>query len=96
MTDTRSEYISKAKENLDSIDARIVDLEAKAKKTTGVARREFEAKLSGIRESKDQMKRRIEELRLASKPAWEDLKHGTEKAWNSLSDAIDRAGERLQ
>lgn len=96
MTDTRNEYISKAKEKLDLIDARIVDFEAKANGKKGEVRRELEEKLKGIRKSKDEMERRIEELRLASEPAWQDLKHGAEQAWNSLSDAVKRAGERLQ
>lgn len=96
MTDRRSEYISKAKENLDLLNARIVELEARANKKTGEVRREFKANLSGIRESKEQAERRLEELRLASKPAWEDVKHGVEQAWHSLSDAVDRASERFQ
>ena len=70
-------------------------LEAKANEKTGEVRRELKAKLSGLRESKDQAERRLDELRLASKPAWEDVKQGVEKAWHSLSDAIDRATERL-
>lgn len=96
MTDTRSEYISKAKENLDLLNARIVELEAKADRKTGEARRELKAKLSGLRESKDRADRRLDELRRASKPAWEDVKQGVEQAWHSLSDAVDRASERFQ
>ena len=96
MRDTRSEYISKAKENLELINARIVELEAKANEKSGEARREFKAKLSGIRESRAQAKRRLAELRLASEPAWEDVKQGVERAWRSLSDAVDSASERFQ
>lgn len=96
MRDTRSEYISKAKENLELINARIVELEARANEKTGEARREFKAKLSGIRESTAQAKRRLAELRLASEPTWEDVKQGVERAWHSLSDAVDSASERFQ
>ena len=96
MTDTQNEYIAKAKENLDLLDAKIVELEAKANEKTGDVRREFKAKISGIRQSKDQAERRLEELRLASKPAWEDVKQGVEQAWSSLSKSIERASERFQ
>ena len=96
MTDTQNEYIAKAKENLDLLNAKIVELEARANKKTGDVRREFKAKLSGIRESKDQTERRLEELRLASKPAWEDVKKGVEQARKSLSESIDKASERFQ
>lgn len=96
MTDTRSEYIAKAKENLDLINAKLVELEARAEKKSGEVRREFKANLSGIRESRDQAVRRLEELRLASKPAWEDVRLGVEQAWNSLSNAVDNASERFK
>ena len=96
MTDARNEYISKAKENLDLLNARIVELEAEADKKTGEARREFKARLGGIRESKEQAERRLGELKLASKPAWEDVKQGVDQAGRSLSESIDRASERFK
>ena len=96
MTDARSEYLSKARENLDLLNARIVELEAKANKKSGEVRRELKAKLSGLRESTDPAERRLDELRLASEPAWDDVKQGVEKAWHSLSDAVDNATERFQ
>jgi hypothetical protein len=96
MTDARSEYISRAKEKLDIIDAKLVELEAKANEKSGDARRELKDKLGGIRESKEKAERRLEELRRASKPAWEDVKLGVEQAWDSLSNAVERASERFK
>lgn len=96
MSDTRSEYIDKAKEELDLINARIVKLEATVNEKTGEARREMKTMLGGIRESRERAERRLEELRLASKPAWENVKYGVEHAWKSLSDSVDRASERFQ
>ena len=96
MTDTRNEYISRAKEKFNLLNARILELEAKANETSGELSRELKSKLSGIRESKDQAERRLDELRLASKPAWEDVKLGVERASNKLSDAVNRASERFQ
>lgn len=96
MADARSEYIAKAKEKLDLLDSRIVDLEARANDKTGELRRELKAKISGLRESKEQAERRLEDLRLASKPAWEDIKQGVEESWKSLADSVARAGERFQ
>lgn len=96
MTDSRSEYIAEAKKNLNLLDAKITELEAKANEKKGEARREFDSKITGIRDSKEQMERRIEELKLASKPAWEDVKQGAEQAWRTLSNAVDNASERFQ
>ncbi len=61
MTDARNEYISKVKENLDLLNARIVELEAKANEKTGEVRRELKAELGGIRESKGQAERRLDD-----------------------------------
>ena len=96
MTSTRNEYIAKAKENLDLLNARILELEAKAKEKKGEARREMKAKLSWIRESKEQAQRQLQELKMASEPAWEDVKQGADQAYKSLSEAIERASKRFQ
>lgn len=95
MTDTKNEYISKAKEKLDLIDARIVDFDQKGNEKKGEVREEFEVMVKGIKESMSQMELRIEELHFASEPTWQDLKDGAEQAWISLSDAVKKAGERL-
>lgn len=95
MTDLRKEYISKAKKDLELINARISAFEAKASEKTGEVRQELKSELNGIRESRARAKRRLAELRLASKPAWDDAKKGVEQAWHSLSDAIDSATKRL-
>jgi hypothetical protein len=73
-----------------------VELDAKAQKKSGDARRELKARLSGIKETRDQAARRLEDLRLASDPAWEDVKQGVEQAWTSLSDAVENASKRFQ
>lgn len=96
MTDTRSEFIAKAKEELDLLNAKIVDLEAKANEKSGDLRRELKANITGLRESKEQAERRLEDLRLATKPAWEDVKQGVEQAWQSLAKSVERASERFQ
>lgn len=96
MTDNKSEVIAKMKDKLDVLDARIAELEAKGGEAAGDARRDLESKLVLIREKKREAQRRLDELRLASKPAWEDVKVGAEQAWKSLASAVERAGERFR
>jgi hypothetical protein len=96
MTDTRSEYLAKAKENLELVSTRLVELEALAEKKSGDARRKFKANLRGIRESRDQAARRLDDLRLASQPAWEDGKEIVERDQASLSYAVDNARKKFQ
>ena len=96
MNNERGEYIAQAKEQLELLNARIIELEAKANEKAGDVRRELKAKLSGIRELKDQADGRLERLRLASQPAWEDAKRGAEQARKSVADAVEKAKERFQ
>ena len=96
MTSTRNEYIAKARENLNLLNARILELEAKAKEKKGEVRREMDAKLDGIRETKEQAQRQLQELKMASEPAWEDVKQGADQAYQTLSEAIERARKRFQ
>lgn len=46
MTDKRSEFIARAKEELDLLNAKIIDLEARANEKSGELRRELKAKIS--------------------------------------------------
>jgi hypothetical protein len=96
MTDTRIEYLARAKENLELVSARLVELEALADKKSGDAGRELKANLRGIRESRDQAARRLDDLRLASQPAWEDGKEIIERDQASLSYAVDNASKKFQ
>lgn len=96
MTEERNEFIAQAQEKLDLLNAKIKGLEAKANEKTGEARRELKIKLNEIRESKDKAEQRLQELRAASQPAWEDLKLGVEQAWKSVANAANSASKRFQ
>lgn len=96
MTNERGEYIAQAREKLEILNARIVELEAKANEKAGDVRRELKARLSGIRELKGQADGRLERLRLTSQPAWEDAKRSVEQARKSVADAVEKARERFQ
>lgn len=96
MTDKRTEYMEKTKENLDVMNAKIAELEAIAGKKTGEARRDLRERLDNIKQSREKAETRLEELREAAKPAWDDMKHGFEDAWQSLSKAVDKATDRFQ
>ena len=95
MTDKRTEYMEKTKENLDLMNAKIAKLEAIAGKKTGEARRDLRERLDDIKQSREKAEKRLEELRESAKPAWDDMKHGFEDAWQSLSKAVDRATDRF-
>ncbi|MDX1405749.1 MAG: hypothetical protein R3192_14480 [Woeseiaceae bacterium] len=96
MTQERTEFISKTKEKLDVLDAKIVEIEAKANRMSGQAQRELQDTIERLREAKKQADDRLRELRQAAKPAWQDMRQGVEQAWQTLSESVKSAGERLQ
>jgi recombinational DNA repair ATPase RecF len=96
MNDAKNEYIAKTKKNLDLLEARLVELETSVKQKRGAVQQELKEKLDAIRASKIKMERRLVDMRLASKPAWEDIKQGAEEAWDQLERAVDKAAERFQ
>jgi len=96
MTDERNEFMSRARENLDVINANMAEVEARISRTSGEARREFKKGLEKMRHAKNEAERKLEDVRLAAQPAWQDLKQGAEEARKAFADAVERAGERLQ
>lgn len=96
MTDSKNAYLSDARYRLELISARIVALGAKADEKRGNEREELKATLNDLRASKDRAERQLQELRLASQPAWDRAKQGVEHACDSLIDAVKTARERFQ
>ena len=62
MTDASNEYLSKAEKTVDLLNARIVELEAKTNEKPGEVHQELKAKLSRLRELKEQAQRRLDKL----------------------------------
>jgi hypothetical protein len=94
MTDGRNDYIETVEKKLEQVDVKIARLHAIADQKTGDANREIRAKLGTIRDARQRTNRQLEELRLASNPAWDDARLGVEHAWKSLSDSVNRTSER--
>ncbi len=92
----REDYIERAKEKLDLLNADLAKLEARANSATGAVKREIRSELDDIRKSKEDAETRLQELRSASDSAWEDLKAGAEQAWRSLSRSVEIASARFK
>ena len=96
MTEARHEYIDDIKGKLDELDEKINALEARADETKGDLDSELQSALNSVRETRDKAKQRLDELKSAGEPAWNDVKAGVEQAWQSLSRAVNQASERFQ
>lgn len=96
MTETKHEYIETIKGKLDELDEKIDALEARAGEKKGEVGRDLQSALNSVRDSREKTRHRLEELRAAGEPAWNDVKVGVEQAWKSLSRAVSQASERFQ
>ncbi len=90
MTD-RDAYIEKLKAKLDEWNAQIGKMEAKMREQRADARMKCEKELNSARSYRDEVQRRLDELRRSSESAWEDIKAGVDQAWDRLSEAMRRA-----
>ena len=92
---TRNEFIRDMKAQLDKADTQLSKLEESAKAAGEEARRNLDSEIRSLREKRDALQTRLEEVKAAGDSAWEELKVGAESAWQAFSAAVDRASDRL-
>ena len=91
----RDEYVAKLKNKLDEWNADIDKLEAKAEVVKEEAKELYEEEVSVVRQHRDNIKLKVNELVESSDEAWEELKTGVEQAWEKLSEAIEKAHSKF-
>lgn len=92
----RKAYQEKLQAQLDSWEADISKLRAKADKAGADARIKYYEQLDELESQRSKLKKELEDLKRAGDDAWRDLKAGAEKTRNAVSDAIRAAISRFQ
>jgi hypothetical protein len=72
------------------------ELAAKADKATGQAKVKYEQQLADLRERRDAVQQKFEQVQTAGQAAWQDLKSGMDEALDELKDAVAMATSRFQ
>ena len=93
---SRQDYIQKLKLKLDEWNAKIDELEVQAKLAEMENREKYEAELSRLKEKRDELKDKIENMSESGEKAFEELRTGAEKAWESLSEAFNNARSQFK
>ncbi len=88
-------YEKKITSQLDSWNAELDKLKAKADKAEGDVQLEYYKQIEEIRTMQATAHEKLNELKDASDDAWEDLKAGVDSAWNSLGNALKDASSRF-
>jgi len=88
---TREDYRHSRMVDLNDIDSRITDLDAKEKTATGKDKVDLDAKLPGIHSQRDAFARELRTVDRATPATWADVKANVDQSWNALKDAVDKA-----
>jgi hypothetical protein len=86
----REDYRHKVTDDLVAIDKDIVDLEAKAKTSTGKAKATLDGNLPNVRTLRENVANEYRSLELASALTWDQSKGRVDKAVDELKKAIDK------
>lgn len=92
----RNAFLKRAESALESIDAEVDRIAAKAEKASRDAKIQFDEELAVLRMKQDAVRARIRKVREAGGASWGTLKDGVYEATDDLKKAIERAVERLK
>lgn len=87
----REDYRHTMTQDLNDLDKRISDLEAKEVKATGKAKADLDAALISIRSSRDRFGADFESLERASAATWDAAKAHLDKEWSDLKAQVHKA-----
>ena len=93
--ENKTSYSKKMKEMFDDLNYKWSlerdKLEAKAQHAKVDVKKKYEAHLKTLREKREKMSQKLDQIDAAGEGAWKDMKEGVDKAWHSLNEAIKKA-----
>lgn len=91
----RKEYIDKMAEQLKAWDTEIAKYQEKANHMGDDVRSQYQERIARLKERRENVQIRLNELRQSGDEAWQVLKNGFEKSWSELKEAFDNARSKL-
>jgi vacuolar-type H+-ATPase subunit H len=80
----RDQVINQLKQQLDVLNAKLDDLEAKAAQASGEAKAEYEKRMQDLKEMAQPARDKLKELRAAGEDQWDRLANEAEKHYKAL------------
>lgn len=93
---SKDDYIRKLQNQLDKWNAQIDRLVVQAALAKAEARVEYHDEITALREKRDELLGKLDQLKHASEGAWEDVKSGLEQAWSAVEKAFGAASKRFK
>jgi septal ring factor EnvC (AmiA/AmiB activator) len=87
----REDYMHSKRVDLEELDRKITDLEAKEKTAMGKTKADLDARLPAIRAQRDAFARHLQSMNNATPATWDGAKASLDKEWDSLKSTVDGA-----
>ncbi len=84
----RRAFIERMKDRLDEVDVRIDRLEKKVDEAKDEARKEYRARIAEMREQRQKIRKRMDEMADAGEQRWAQLKGQVEETWKALENSF--------
>jgi septal ring factor EnvC (AmiA/AmiB activator) len=94
--ETKEEYQAKVERELDKTDERINELEAKIRDGTGEERRQLEREAADLKDERQAVQSKLDELRSAGADDWQEIKGDIDTALSRVNEKVDKALEPLE
>jgi hypothetical protein len=88
-------FSSQAKEQMNTINERINELEKKAVEFSGTAQKRVEEEIGNLKVRQKELQARLNEISNSGDDAWQDLKKGFIEAGNTINSAMKKAFSQL-
>ncbi len=92
----REEYIDMMSKQLKEWSAKIDELESQIDTVGAEMKSAYTERLLDIKEKRDAMSRKLQEVRGASGDAWKTLTTSMDKAWDDLKDAFKSSVDKFK
>lgn len=87
--DKRKEYIESLKVQLDKVDSRLDELEARGKKISADLRETYEVQLRNFRQRRDELRERLAEVQKTGQETWQNIRKEIEVTRAALEAGIE-------
>ena len=91
----RDQFVSAVRQELDGAQAKIDELQQRARAKGGQIEEETRELLAGLETKREQVRARLSDLEQAAGESWRDLRDGIVAAYDDLRASIDRGRERI-
>ncbi|HDP98830.1 MAG TPA: coiled coil domain-containing protein [bacterium] len=92
----RKSYIDKLSAQLKEWDAKLDEMESKAKWAKSELKENLAEEIEALRSKKEKANNDLKKLQQGGEGAWEELKQGVEKSWDEMKNAFENAFSKFK